>query len=165
MELLSQKLHTFNFDCQCQIFLYQSFPKLQSSVNGWNLWSLLELHVIRVQMATCVLVLFWFHFAFVVVATEPRSSQPWTSAPLLRVFDQLCISPLPAVHCKPTYLFLFLSLFIFLWTRLNIYLCDLEMSYFFFWELFICIFCSFFPPLNCGSFSDRLVEEFNASWK
>lgn len=126
MELLSQKLHTFNFVWQS---FYQSFPRLQSSINGGHLWSLLELHVIRVQMVMCVLVLFWFHFAFVVVATEPRSLQRWASAPLLRVFGQLCISPLPAVHCKPIYLFLFLSLFfmdtiehLFMWFRDVIFL-------------------------------------------
>lgn len=129
MKLLSKKLHTFNFVWQCQIFLYQSFPRLQSSTNGWNLWSLLEMHVIRVQMVMCVLVLFRFYFAFVVVATEPRSLQCWASAPLLRVFDQLWISPLPAVHCKPIYLFLFLSLFfmdtiehLFMWFRDVIFL-------------------------------------------
>lgn len=72
-----------------------------------------------------------------------------------------------ATACSPlqTYLFVSVSFFIFLWTQLNIYLCDLEMSYFFFWELFVYVFCSFFPPLNYGSFSDRLVEEFNALWK
>lgn len=162
MELLSQKLHTFNFVWQCQIFLYQSFPRLQSSINGWNLWTLLELHVIRVQMVMCVLVLFWFYFAFVVVATEPRSLQHWASAPLLRVFDQLWISPLPAVHCKPIYLFLFLSLF-FMDTIEHLFMWFRDVIFLFLRIVHSCILF-FFSPLNYGSFSDWLVEEFNALW-
>lgn len=59
-----------------------------------------------------------------------------------------------ATACSPlqTYLFVSVSFFIFLWTQLNIYLCDLEMSYFFFWELFIYVFCSFFPHWIMGHF-------------
>lgn len=52
-----------------------------------------------------------------------------------------------------TYLFISVSFFVyFLWTRLNIYLCELEMSYFFFWELFVHVFCSFFPHWIVGHF-------------
>lgn len=156
MELLSQKLHTFNFDCQCQIFLFRSFPRLQSSVNGWNLWSLLELHVIRVQMAMCVLVLFWFHFAFVVVATGPRSLQCWTSARYWK-FLTSCVSR----HCLQSIANLLICFCFFLcfsWTQLNTYLCDLELSYFFFWELSVYVFCSFFFHWIVGHFLTDLQK-------